>query len=60
MQLRRSASLKRAGGRVTPESSVNEVGINCTIQNQLLLEIQGERGGGGEGGVGMIATGLTC
>jgi hypothetical protein len=30
MQLRRSASLKRGGGRVTPESSVNDVGINCT------------------------------
>lgn len=44
MQLRRSASLKRGGGRVTPESSVNEVGINYTRQNQLLLEIPGGRG----------------
>jgi hypothetical protein len=31
MQLRRSASARRGGGRVTPESSVKVVGTNCKV-----------------------------
>lgn len=34
IQPNRSASLKRGGGLVTPESRVKVVGVNCTLQQQ--------------------------
>ena len=42
MQLSKSASLKRGGGLVTPESRVNVVGVNCGQQftNDSVLIVQ--------------------